>query len=179
MTTKQIRFCEEYVIDWNATRSAIAAGYSEKTAAVIGKENLTKPYIKDYIDQCKNELERLAGVSALRNLTELRNMAYSNLHDLQKNWFTLEEWEDLTKEQKAAISQIKRTTRTDSNGDTIEIIEIKLHDKRQALDSMNKMMGYNSPDKMEVKTNDEDLSEIEAKLFDLESKLEDIHPTLS
>jgi phage terminase small subunit len=32
MTDKQKRFCEEYVKDWNATRAAIAAGYSEKTA---------------------------------------------------------------------------------------------------------------------------------------------------
>ena len=32
LTEKQKRFCEEYIIDWNGTRAAIAAGYSKKTA---------------------------------------------------------------------------------------------------------------------------------------------------
>lgn len=32
MTDKQARFCEEYMIDLNATQAAIRAGYSPKTA---------------------------------------------------------------------------------------------------------------------------------------------------
>jgi hypothetical protein len=51
MTDKQKRFCEEYVKDWNATRAAIAAGYSEKTAYSIASENLTKPYIREEIER--------------------------------------------------------------------------------------------------------------------------------
>ena len=49
MTAKQQRFCDEYLIDLNATQSAIRAGYSEKTAQVISAENMTKPAIKEYI----------------------------------------------------------------------------------------------------------------------------------
>lgn len=49
MTAKQRRFCDEYLIDLNATQAAIRAGYSKKTARKIGQENLTKPDIKDYI----------------------------------------------------------------------------------------------------------------------------------
>lgn len=51
MTVKQKRFCDEYLIDLNATQAAIRAGYSEKSATVIGAENLTKPYIREYIDK--------------------------------------------------------------------------------------------------------------------------------
>ena len=43
LTTRQRRFVEAY--DGNATQAAIAAGYSEKTARFMGRENLTKPYI--------------------------------------------------------------------------------------------------------------------------------------
>ena len=50
MTEKQKRFCDEYLIDMNATQAAIKAGYSEKAARAIGAENLTKPYIQKYID---------------------------------------------------------------------------------------------------------------------------------
>lgn len=49
MTPKQKRFCDEYLIDLNATQAAIRAGYSEKTASVIAAENLRKPNISEYI----------------------------------------------------------------------------------------------------------------------------------
>lgn len=45
LTAKQERFVAEYLKDGNATRSAIAAGYSEKTAHSVGSENLRKPEI--------------------------------------------------------------------------------------------------------------------------------------
>lgn len=51
LTEKQQRFCDEYLIDLNATQAAIRAGYSEKTAGVIGGENLKKPYIQNYIQE--------------------------------------------------------------------------------------------------------------------------------
>ena len=57
MTPKQKRFCDEYLIDTNATQAAIRAGYSEKTAKVIGAENLTKPDIRAYIDERLAEIQ--------------------------------------------------------------------------------------------------------------------------
>lgn len=57
MTEKQKRFCDEYLIDMNATQAAIRAGYSKKTARAIGNENLTKPDIKAYIDKRMSEKE--------------------------------------------------------------------------------------------------------------------------
>lgn len=56
MNAKQKRFCDEYLIDCNATQAAIRAGYSPKTAKQIGQENLTKPDLKKYIDE---QLERI------------------------------------------------------------------------------------------------------------------------
>ena len=51
LTEKQKRFCDEYLIDLNATQSAIRAGYSEKTAYAIGNENLKKTEVKKYIEE--------------------------------------------------------------------------------------------------------------------------------
>ena len=68
LTEKQRIFCHEYIVDWNATRSAKKAGYSEDTAYSIGNENLKKPEIKQYIAFIKNNLEEEAGISKLRNL---------------------------------------------------------------------------------------------------------------
>ena len=57
LTAKQQRFCEEYLVDLNATQAAIRAGYSKKTAQVIGAENLTKPIIKEFIEKRMAEKE--------------------------------------------------------------------------------------------------------------------------
>ena len=57
MTAKQMRFCDEYLIDLNATQAAIRAGYSEKTAGVTAAENLKKPNIKAYIAARMEEKE--------------------------------------------------------------------------------------------------------------------------
>lgn len=57
LTAKQQRFCDEYLIDLNATQAAIRAGYSEKTAYSIGNENLKKPEISAYIEKRMAEKE--------------------------------------------------------------------------------------------------------------------------
>lgn len=49
MNPKQSRFCEEYLVDLNATQAAIRAGYSARTARQIGDENLSKPDIAAFI----------------------------------------------------------------------------------------------------------------------------------
>lgn len=51
MTTKQQKFCDEYLISSNATDAAIKAGYSPKTAKQTGSENLSKPDLRAYIDE--------------------------------------------------------------------------------------------------------------------------------
>ena len=57
ITEKQKRFVDEYLIDLNATQAAIRAGYSKKTAHVIGPENLEKPDIKQQIDRRMQEIK--------------------------------------------------------------------------------------------------------------------------
>lgn len=59
LNEKQKRFCDEYLIDLNATQAAIRAGYSEKTAYTIGqkltKKNEVKAYIEEKLEALKNE----------------------------------------------------------------------------------------------------------------------------
>ncbi|RZJ78538.1 MAG: terminase small subunit [Chryseobacterium sp.] len=51
LTAKQEAFCLEYIKTFNATAAAIASGYSDKTAASIGWENLRKPEIAKKIGE--------------------------------------------------------------------------------------------------------------------------------
>ena len=59
LTTKQKRFCQEYLIDLNATQAAIRAGYSEKSAYSVGQRILknveVKKYIVEQVERLKNE----------------------------------------------------------------------------------------------------------------------------
>src|SRR5688572_1502595 len=77
LTAKEITFCEQYVIDWNATRAAKYAGYAATSAHNTGKEVLKKDHVKTYIKWLKARTEELAGISALKNAKILRAIAYS------------------------------------------------------------------------------------------------------
>ena len=57
LTEKQKRFCDEYLVDLNATQAAIRAGYSKKTAKQIAQQNLTKLDIQEYIKKRMAEKE--------------------------------------------------------------------------------------------------------------------------
>lgn len=77
LTDKQEMFCREYLVDLNATQAAIRAGYSEKTAPVIGSENLTKPNVQDRIAELKGERNAKVEIDAayvLRRLVEIDQM---------------------------------------------------------------------------------------------------------
>ena len=62
MTDKQRKFCDEYLIDLNATQAAIRAGYSEKTANEQGARLLANVSIKAKIDEqiAKMHSEKIA-----------------------------------------------------------------------------------------------------------------------
>lgn len=69
LTDKQKRFCDEYLIDTNATQAAIRAGYSEKTARQAGTENLSKPAIREYIDE-RMEEQRASKIATAQEVME-------------------------------------------------------------------------------------------------------------
>lgn len=56
MTPKQQKFCDEYLIDCNATQAAIRAGYSPKAAGTYGAKLLANAGVRACIDA---ELEKL------------------------------------------------------------------------------------------------------------------------
>ena len=75
LTKKQEIFCQEYVKDFNATRAAIVAGYSEKTARMMGCENLTKPDIRTRLAELtaerREKLPQFSIESVLNSLQEV------------------------------------------------------------------------------------------------------------
>jgi phage terminase small subunit len=139
MTAKMKRFCEEYMIDLNATQAAIRAGYSPHTAKAIGTENLAKPAIRACIDKALAERSKRTGINADRVLLELARLGYANLTDVA-NLDEAALREGVSRDDTAAIQSIKVKRIPTENGDIIER-EIKICDKKAPLELLGKHLG--------------------------------------
>jgi phage terminase small subunit len=168
LTNSQIEFCREYIYDWNATRSykkAYPTVKNDNTAHVLASRLLQKVTIQSYIAEIQKDLEKLAGVSRLMVANEFRKLAFSDIAALQNTWIELKDFESLTDEQRSAIQEIdtKTVKQKDYEMSTpdkpvfkeVEYVKIKLHDKQRALENLNKMLGYNEPDKLKIDDNTE------------------------
>ena len=56
LSLKQKKFADEYIISGNATKSAIEAGYSKKTAESIGSRLLRNVKVSEYISKRTQEV---------------------------------------------------------------------------------------------------------------------------
>lgn len=147
LTKKQQAFVEEYLIDLNATQSAIRAGYSPDTAKEIGCENLTKPNIKDAIDKAMAERSRRTGVNADRVIQELAKIAFINADDvINLRDGTVKQ--SASRDDLACIQSIKKKKSYSETGESSET-EIKLADKLKALELLGKHLGVFS-DKLKI-----------------------------
>lgn len=165
MTDKQEVFCHQYIIDWNATRAAKAAGYSEDSAKVIGYQNYTKLYIQEYINRIKDNYAKEAGISKIKQLKELAKIAYSSISNMHESWIERKVFEDISEEQRAAIESIDTKILKKNIGDDeipeivdVEYVKIKLYSKLTALSEINKMLGYNDPEKHDHTTKGESIN---------------------
>lgn len=81
LNAKQNRFVEEYLVDLNATKAAIRAGYSERTAEVIGYENLRKPQIQEAIQAAIEKRSERTETTQDKVVAELGKVAFAEAHD--------------------------------------------------------------------------------------------------
>jgi phage terminase small subunit len=78
LTQKQKRFCEEYLVDFNATQAVIRAKYTKKSASSMGYENLQKDQIQKYISELVKARSLRTQVTADRVMEELAKIAFAN-----------------------------------------------------------------------------------------------------
>lgn len=148
LNQKQDTFCKEYLKCGNATKAAILAGYSKKTAYSIGARLLKNVEIQTRLDELREDLAGTIGVSRERIANELSKIAFSNISDSRTSWMTLKDFKKLTDDQKAAIAEVCHETRG-AGRTAIKMVKIKLHSKLSAIEELNKMLGFNAPQKVE------------------------------
>ena len=148
LTDKQKRFCDEYLIDLNATQAAIRAGYSEKTAMEQGYQLLQKTSVQEYIQQKQAERAKRTELTQDFVIKELLAMVSVNATDyakvVEKTGINKEGCpvtyrdvelmltDELTDTQKKALAVVKKGR---------EGFELKPYDKLKALELLGKHLG--------------------------------------
>lgn len=132
-------FVREYLVDLNATRAAIRAGYSEKTARQAGSELLSNPNVQVAIQLAMQERAERTGITAERVLKEVALLSFSRMNKFAK-WGPTGvapiDSDTLSDEDTACVSEVSET-KTKEGGS----IKFKLHDKNSALDKLGRHLG--------------------------------------
>lgn len=148
LTPKQIRFVDEYLVDFNATQAAIRAGYSPKTAAAAAARLLRNVNIQVEIARRQKDLQKRTEISQDRVVKELARIAFANIADylhvetqtrtkddgteVTYQTVMFNETQELSADQRAALAVVKQSV----NG-----FELKLHDKIKALELLGRHIG--------------------------------------
>ena len=125
LNEKQKAFCEFYASSFNATESAVKAGYSKKTGYSIGQRLLKNVEVKSYIEQ----LTKPSKTHRIATIQEV--MEY--LSDTMRNS------EEITRERtKAAqiLSEVLAKTKTEDD-EPIEGISVEFEDASEVSDDTN------------------------------------------
>ena len=152
LTAKQQRFCDEYLIDLNATQAAIRAGYKankKNTFEVIGYQLLQKTSVLEKIQQEMAKRSKRTGINQDRVIQELARIAFVNASDVidpEDASVRL----DATEDDLACIQSVKVKTMDGEKGSSIER-EVKLNDKMKELELLGKHLGM-FKDKIELES---------------------------
>jgi phage terminase small subunit len=151
LTEKEEAFCQAYLIDFNGAKAARLAGYSENSAKEIASENLTKLHIRERISELRNEMGRSFNISRERIAQELARIGFLDIRNVFDDNGKLKDPKEWGDDEAAAIAGLETEQTFEGYGEdrtwTGYLKKVKLTDKKAALDSLAKLMGYNAPDK--------------------------------
>jgi len=133
LTSRQERFVAEYLIDLNATRAAIRAGYSAHTADVQGPRLLGNVRVATAI--ASEQAKRSARVEITQDqvLKELALVAFSSVTDYMVGERGVEVVDGRPPEVVRALARARYQQTTLQNGTTTVTREVRLWDKVRAL----------------------------------------------
>ncbi len=138
MQDRDLRFIDEYMIDFDAKNAAIRAGFSASTARNacdwIRAENPTKPRVRAEVDRRMAAMSRRCGISAERVLRELAGIAFSNIADAGDPETGMVR-RDADRDDLAAIASIHIRS-----GEAMEY-DVRMCDKLRALEMLGKRLG--------------------------------------
>ena len=159
MTDAQKRFCDEYLIDLNATR-AYKIAYSrckkDETANVNGSKLLRNTKVQEYISEKMKDREQRTKITQDMVIKELAKIAFLDIRKLYTENGQLKNVADIDSETAGAISSLETLEEYEGYGDDREKIgdtqKVRLLDKTKALELLGKHLGM-FKDKVEIEQN--------------------------
>ena len=156
MTDAQKRFCDEYLIDLNATR-AYKVAYpnckKDETAKSAGSRLLTNVNLQNYISEKMKQREKRTEVTQDMVIKELAKIAFLDIRKLYTENGQLKNVADIDDDTAGAISSLETLEEYDGYGDDREKIgdtqKVKLLDKTKALELLGRHLGIFN-DKLDV-----------------------------
>lgn len=139
-TPKQIRFCQEYVIDLNGTQSAIRAGYSKKTAKEQATRLLTNVHVQSKISELQKNIGNRLEVTAERVIAELAKVGFSNIQDYLDQGNEVKDLTTIDRDKAACVESIK-IQESETQFGTSRSVSFKLSDKISALEKLGRHLG--------------------------------------
>jgi phage terminase small subunit len=154
LSPKAKLFVKHYRVDRNATKAAIAAGYSEKTAGAAGFRLLRKVAIKQEIERLDAELVKELDLSAEWVLKRLMRRANFDVRNFYREDGTLKEVKELDEETAYALQGIEIEKLYEHFGkgqakDKGTLAKIKFADRDRALELLGRHLKL-FVDKVEV-----------------------------
>lgn len=138
LTDKQIRFCQEYVIDGNGKQAAIRAGYSEKTAEAQASRLLSNVKVKKRISEIQSEISLDLGVDAKYVRRRLMELVELDVGDLLRDDGSLKPIKEWPTEWRKNISGID-ISEIGQGDDVVGILKrVKWPDKVRGLELLGK-----------------------------------------
>ena len=153
LTTKQQLFCIEYIKDFNATQAAIRSGYSEKSATLIGFENIRKPNIQSYLSKIikeRMENEKIDAAYVLNRLVQIDQMDVLDILNEDGGIKSVSEWPKVWRTTLSAFDVAEIGANSDNP--MMLIKKIKWPDKVKNLELIGKHIDVRAWDK-EKETN--------------------------
>ncbi|MGL4998555.1 MAG: terminase small subunit [Cetobacterium sp.] len=137
LTEKQRKFCVYYIQSFNATQSAIKAGYSKDTSYQIGFENLKKVEIKKYLTELKENSEYDDFMTTKMLLERHKKIAFSDYKEFVNSDGEVADLSDVDGTLIKKIT-IKRSVSDTGNSYSSTL---ELEDRSKSLDFLNKFYG--------------------------------------
>lgn len=148
MTDAQKRFCDEYLIDLNATK-AYKVAYpnckKDETASVNGSRLLGNAKVQEYLQEQMNAREERTKITQDMVIKELAKIAFGDIRKLYTDTGSLKNIKDLDDDTAAALAGVETFQEFDGRGDDKEYIgdtkKVKMVDKTKALELLGKHLG--------------------------------------
>jgi len=141
LTPKQATFCQEYIVDLNAKRAALRAGYSKKSADMIGYQLLHKTQVATRIEELRAKQQVRTGISADRALKEAARLAFFDIRKLCDESGNPIPVQDLDDDTAAAIQGLELATEKGGEEGLTTVRKYRVSDKNAALDRVFKHLG--------------------------------------